>query len=264
MDERIVEEGPPSAGTTNLTVLNTTYLNGTQSYDDLYIGCGIVSCGSIVATGDLILSVNTLTVMNGASIIAYDQPTNTQGVGGSVQMSASYIGNGGGGAGHSNNGGGGGSSTSSGTATNGGSSFGVGNETGSNGGTVFDSSGNQVSAGGIGGGRIVIYADVIEIYGTVDASGQDGEQGYRYQNGSGTVVQEQVQDQAVASSCVPTNSLWVLQAEVRSSLKVEMVAMVLTAIVCQETLVLDSFMVDKAVAAEPVEPLTFVPTALQI
>ncbi|MGB1660121.1 MAG: hypothetical protein ACPHHS_06460, partial [Candidatus Poseidoniaceae archaeon] len=185
LSETTVEAGPPSAGTTNLTVLNTTYLNGTQSYDDLYIGCGIVSCGSIVATGDLILSVNTLTVMNGASIIAYDQPTNTQGVGGSVQMSASYIGNGGGGAGHSNSGGGGGSSSSSGTATNGGSSFGIGNETGSNGGTVFDSSGNQVSAGGIGGGRIVIYADVIEIYGTVDASGQDGEQGYRYQNGSG-------------------------------------------------------------------------------
>jgi hypothetical protein len=79
-----------------------------------------------------------------------------------------------------------------------------------------------------------------------------------------TVVLEQVQDQAVASSCEPTNSLWVLQAEVRFSLKVEMVATVQTAIVCQETLVLDSSMVDKAVAVEPVEPLTFVPTALQI
>ena len=79
-----------------------------------------------------------------------------------------------------------------------------------------------------------------------------------------TVVQEQVQDQAVASSCVPTNSLWALQVEVRFSLKVEMVATVLTAIVCQETHVLDSFMEDKAVAVEPVEPLTFVPTALQI
>ena len=56
---------------------------------------------------------------------------------------------------------------------------------GSEGGTVSDSTGTQVSAGGIGGGRIVIYADVIEIYGTVDASGQDGEQGYTYQNGSG-------------------------------------------------------------------------------
>ena len=46
--------------------------------------------------------------------------------------------------------------------------------------------------------------------------------------------------------------------------RVEMVATVRTAIVCQETLVLDSSMVDKAVAVEPVEPLTFVPTALQI
>ena len=184
-NEDTVKAGPPTAGTTNLTVLNTTYLNGTQSYDDLYIGCGIVSCGSIVATGDLILSVNTLTVMNGASIIAYDQPTSTQGVGGSVQMSASYIGNGGGGAGHTSSGGNGGSSSSSGTTNNGGSSFGAGNETGSEGGTVSDSTGTQVSAGGIGGGRIVIYADVIEIYGTVDASGQDGEQGYTYQNGSG-------------------------------------------------------------------------------
>ncbi|MGB1567812.1 MAG: hypothetical protein ACPHBQ_04975, partial [Candidatus Poseidoniaceae archaeon] len=183
MNEATVEAGPPSAGTTNLTILNTTYLNGTHSYDDLYIGCGIVSCGSIVATGDLILSVNTLTIMNGASIIAYDQPTNTQGVGGSVQMSASYMGNGGGGAGHSSTGGSGGSS--SGTISNGGSNYGVGNETGSNGGSVSDSNGNLVSAGGIGGGRIVVYADVIEIYGTVDASGQDGEQGYRYQNASG-------------------------------------------------------------------------------
>ena len=177
--------GPPGAGTTNLTVLNTTFLNGSQSYDDLYIGCGIVSCGSIVATGDLILTVNTLTVMNGASIIAYDQPLSLQGAGGNVQMSASYIGNGGGGAGHTSNGGNGGSSSSSGTVSNGGSSFGSGNETGSEGGTVSDSTGTQVSAGGIGGGRIVIYADVIEIYGTVDASGQDGEQGYTYQNGSG-------------------------------------------------------------------------------
>ena len=175
--------GPPGAGTTNLTVLNTTYLNGSHSYDDLYIGCGISTCGSIVTTGDLILSVNTLTVTNGASIIAFDQPTNTQGVGGSTQMSASYLGDGGGGAGHSASGGNGG--TSSGTSSNGGTSFGVGNETGSNGGSVSDNNGNTVSAGGNGGGRVVIYADTIEIYGTVDVSGQDGEQGYRYQNGSG-------------------------------------------------------------------------------
>ena len=183
MNSQNVEAGPPGAGTTNLTVLTTTYLNGTHSYDDLYVGCGITSCGEIIATGDLTLNVNTLTVVNGASIIAYDQPINTQGVGGSVQMSTSYMGDGGGGAGHTSSGGAGGSS--SGTITNGGTSYGVGNETGSNGGSVSDSSGNLISAGGIGGGKIVINAEVIEIYGTVDASGQDGEQGYRYQNGSG-------------------------------------------------------------------------------
>ena len=183
MDSQNVEAGPPGAGTTNLTVLTTTYLNGTHSYDDLYVGCGITSCGEIIATGNLTLNVNTLTVVNGASIIAYDQPINTQGVGGSVQMSTSYMGDGGGGAGHTSSGGAGGSS--SGTITNGGSSYGIGNETGSNGGSVTDSSGNLISAGGIGGGKIVINAEVIEIYGTVDASGQDGEQGYRYQNGSG-------------------------------------------------------------------------------
>ena len=183
MNSQNVEAGPPGAGTTNLTVLTTTYLNGTHAYDDLYVGCGITSCGEIIATGDLTLNVNTLTVVSGASIIAYDQPINTQGVGGSVQMSTSHIGNGGGGAGHTSSGGTGGSS--SGTFANGGASFGVGNETGSNGGSVTDSSGNLVSAGGIGGGKIVINAEVIEIYGTVDASGQDGEQGYTYQNGSG-------------------------------------------------------------------------------
>ena len=183
MNSQNVEAGPPGAGTTNLTVLTTTYLNGTHSYDDLYVGCGITSCGEIIATGDLTLNVNTLTVVNGASIIAYDQPINTQGVGGSAQMSASYMGDGGGGAGHTSSGGAGGSS--SGTTTNGGTSYGVGNETGSNGGSVSDSSGNLISVGGIGGGKIVINAEVIEIYGTVDASGQDGEQGYRYQNGSG-------------------------------------------------------------------------------
>ena len=184
MNHQPLRQDHHSVGTTNLHgSLTTTYLNGTQSYDDLYVGCGITSCGSIIATGDLTLNVNTLTVQNGASIIAYDQPINTQGFGGSSQMSASYIGDGGGGAGHKSSGGAGGSS--SGTTTNGGAAFGVGNETGSNGGSVTDSNGNTISAGGIGGGRIVINADVIEIYGTVDASGQDGEQGYRYQNGSG-------------------------------------------------------------------------------
>ena len=175
---------PPGVGSNNLTVLNTTYLNGSHSYDDVYIGCGIVSpCGSIVATGDLILTVNTLTIASGGAIIAYDSPTNTQGVGGSVILPANFNGEGAGGAGHYGSGGdGGGLSTGQ---TNGGSSYGVGNETGSNGGDVFDSNGNLVSFGGNGGGRIIVYADVIDIDGTVTAIGENGEQGYRYNNGSG-------------------------------------------------------------------------------
>ena len=171
---------PPGVGTTNSTILSTTYLSGNQSYDNLYIGCGISSCGEIVATGDLVLTVNTLTVEYGATITAIDYPTNTQGVGTSVTLSSAWRGDGAGGAGHYGSGGSGGAASS-----NGGSSYGVGNETGSNGGSVFDSSGNLVSAGGSGGGRIVVYADVININGTVDASGYDGESGYRYQNGSG-------------------------------------------------------------------------------
>ena len=175
---------PPGVGSNNLTVLNTTYLNGSHSYDDVYIGCGIVSpCGSIVATGDLILTVNTLTIASGGAIIAYDGPINTQGAGSSVILPANFNGEGAGGAGHYGNGGdGGGLSTGQ---TNGGSSFGVGNETGSNGGDVFDSNGNLVSYGGNGGGRIIIYADVIDIDGSVTAIGENGEQGYRYNNGSG-------------------------------------------------------------------------------
>ena len=175
---------PPGVGSNNLSVLNTVYLNGSHSYDDVYIGCGIVSpCGSIVATGDLILTVNTLTIASGGAIIAYDSPVNTQGVGTSVNLPANFRGEGAGGAGHYGSGGdGGGLSTGQ---TNGGSSYGVGNETGSNGGDVFDSNGNLVSFGGNGGGRIIVYADVINIDGTVTAIGEDGEQGYRYNNGSG-------------------------------------------------------------------------------
>ena len=174
--------GPPGAGSTNATILNTTYLSGSHAYDDLYIGCGIVSpCGSIVATGDLILTVNTLTVAAGGSIIAQDNATNTQGVGNDAQLSSSWRGDGAGGAGHYGSGGDGG-----GTTSNGGSSYGVGNETGSNGGAVYDNAGNLVSASGQGGGRIIIYADTIVIYGTVSASGYDGDPGYRNNNGSGT------------------------------------------------------------------------------
>ena len=177
---------PPGVGLNNLTVMNTTYLNGSHSYDEVSITCGtggMQTCGSIVATGDLILTVNTLSIASGGSLIAFDSPTNTQGVGTSVILAANFMGEGAGGAGHYGNGGDGGGLSAG--QTNGGSSYGTGNETGSNGGDVFDSNGNLVSLGGNGGGRIIVYADVIDIDGDVTAIGEPGEQGYRYNNGSG-------------------------------------------------------------------------------
>ena len=74
--------GPPGAGSANATIISTTYLNGNHAYDDLYIGCGIVApCGSIIANGSLILTVNTLTVASGASIIANGDTHMAQGLG---------------------------------------------------------------------------------------------------------------------------------------------------------------------------------------
>ncbi|MBC88418.1 MAG: hypothetical protein CMB12_03970 [Euryarchaeota archaeon] len=176
--------GPSGAGSTNATILNTTYLSGNHAYDNLQVGCATTgsSCGSIVANGSLILTVNTLTVSSGASIIANAYSNVSQGLGTSIQLSTSWMGSGAGGAGHYSNGGSGGGTTSS----NGGISYGVSNESGSNGGSIYDSNGNLISDGGIGGGHIVIYADSIEIYGTVSASGADADPGYRYNNGSGT------------------------------------------------------------------------------
>ena len=173
--------GPSGAGLTNASILNFTWLNGSHAYDNLHVGCSSTgsTCGTIVAAGDLILTVNTLTVDSGAMIGAFDF-TQSQGIGSSTTLSTSWRGSGAGGAGHHASGGSGGGSSG-----NGGSSYGVGNETGSLGGDVFDSNGNFVSYGGVGGGRIVIYADSINISGLVTVEGSDGEQGYRYNNGSG-------------------------------------------------------------------------------
>ena len=91
--------GPPGVGTSNATIITTTYLNGSHSYDDLYIGCSTSSsCGSIVSNGSLVLTVNTLTVDAGASIISSAFSNMTQGLGTSVQLSSSWRGNGAGGA----------------------------------------------------------------------------------------------------------------------------------------------------------------------
>ena len=175
--------GPPGAGTSNATIFTTTYLNGNHSYDHLTVGCNHsgTSCGSIISNGTLVLTVNSLVVDSGASIISTALSNMTQGLGTSVQLTSSWQGNGAGGAGHYGSGGSGGGASSS----NGGSSYGSGHEAGSHGGSISDSNGNLVSSGGIGGGYIVIFADSIEISGTVSASGNDGDPGYRYNNGSG-------------------------------------------------------------------------------
>ncbi|MBA45428.1 MAG: hypothetical protein CMB31_02430 [Euryarchaeota archaeon] len=174
---------PPGVGTSNATILTTTYLNGNHAYDHLIVGCNHsgTSCGSIISNGTLVLTVNSLIVDSGASIISTALSNMSQGLGTSVQLTSSWQGNGAGGAGHYGSGGSGGGVSSS----NGGSSYGSGHETGSHGGSISDSNGNLVSSGGIGGGYIVISADSIEINGTVSASGNDGDPGYRYNNGSG-------------------------------------------------------------------------------
>ena len=82
--------GPPGVGTSNATILATTFLNGSHSYDNLNIGCSTTSCGSIIANGSLILTVNTLTVDAGASIISSAFSNMTQGLGASVQLSSSW------------------------------------------------------------------------------------------------------------------------------------------------------------------------------
>ena len=160
---------PPGVGTSNATILTTTYLNGNHAYDHLIVGCNHsgTSCGSIISNGTLVLTVNSLIVDNGASIISTALSNMSQGLGTSVQLTSSWQGNGAGGAGHYGSGGSGGGVSSS----NGGSSYGSGHETGSHGGSISDSNGNLVSSGGIGGGYIVISADSIDISGTVSASG---------------------------------------------------------------------------------------------
>ena len=139
--------GPSGAGLTNASILNFTWLNGSHAYNNLHVGCSSTgsTCGTIVAAGDLILTVNTLTVDSGAMIGAFDPLAQSQGIGSSTTLSTSWRGSGAGGAGHHASGGSGGGSSG-----NGGSSYGIGNETGSVGGDVSDSNGNSVSYGGLG------------------------------------------------------------------------------------------------------------------
>ena len=172
--------GPPQAGTNSSTVLSTTNLAGTHSYDTLELLCGIASCGRIVATGDLTLYVNTLRVEQGTAIVANDLATGGQGAGSSTTTSSSGRNDGGGGAGHGGSGGAGGG-TNGGA---GGSTYGNGTERGSQGGTV-SSSYHATATGGKGGGYIQIFANQIFVNGTIQAHGGDGTAGSQASSGTG-------------------------------------------------------------------------------
>jgi hypothetical protein len=175
----------PNPGTSNLTILNQTYMSGNHSYDVLYMGCGIVSCGSIIVNGDLTISANRIVVEVSTYIDASATLSSSNGVGGSEQQASNGRSSGAGGGGHNSSGGDGGA-PSSGSSSNGGSSYGNGSEAGSAGGNITSSSGTLLSTGGKGGGILNLYASSIYINGTIKAEGGDGDAGAVPPGGSGT------------------------------------------------------------------------------
>ena len=172
--------GPPQAGTNSSFLLNSISLNGVHAYDTLELACGFASCGSIVATGDLTLYVNTLIVGQGTYIEADDLVAGGTGVGTSTTTQSNGRNDGGGGAGHGATGGSGGGTNGG----SGGSSYGNGTERGSQGGGVSSSSHSAVT-GGNGGGYIQIYADSIIVNGSIEADGGNGDAGSQASSGTG-------------------------------------------------------------------------------
>lgn len=172
--------GPPQAGTNSSTILSSTSMSGTHQYDTLELLCGIASCGSIVATGDLTLYVNTLRVEQGTSILANDLATGGQGAGTSTTTATNGRNDGGGGAGHGAAGGAGGG-TGGGT---GGTAYGNGTERGSQGGSV-SSSYHSAATGGNGGGYLRIFANQIFVNGSIHANGGNGDSGSQASSGTG-------------------------------------------------------------------------------
>lgn len=172
--------GPSQAGTNSSTVLSSTSMSGTHTYDTLELLCGIASCGSIVATGDLTLYVNTLRLEQGTSILANDLATGGLGAGTSTTTATNGRNDGGGGAGHGGVGGAGGGNGGG----SGGSAYGNGTERGSQGGGV-SSSYHSAANGGSGGGYLRIFADQVIVNGTVQANGGNGDAGSQASSGTG-------------------------------------------------------------------------------
>ena len=172
--------GPPQSGNNSSFLLNSVSLSGIHAYDTLELACGFASCGSIVATGDLTLYVNTLIVGQGTFIEASDLVSAGTGAGTSTTTQSNGRNDGGGGAGHGATGGAGGGTNGG----SGGSSYGNGTERGSQGGGV-SSSYHSAVYGGQGGGYIQIYADTIIVNGSIEANGGNGDAGSQASSGTG-------------------------------------------------------------------------------
>ena len=175
-----VNSGPPGSGNNSSTLFNPVQWSGTHSYDTLELRCGIVSCGSIAATGSLTIMVRVLVVESGTSITASGIYSGGTSTGGSTVASASANSDGAGGAGHGGSGGNGGGNGGG----SGGSTYGNGTEDGSQGGSVT-SSNHPTATGGYGGGYIRIIADQIHVNGTILSNGEDGTNGQAITGGSG-------------------------------------------------------------------------------
>ncbi len=163
--------GPSTAGTAQLHLFNNSNLQGFHAYDTLQLSCGIVSCGSITATGNLTIHANEVIIDSFTSIDGSDLVTSYLGDGGSESASSSWTGDGAGGGGHAGAGGNGGGSSS-----NGGSSYGNGTEPGSPGGGNSHPNGAS-TLGGNGGSVITIVAGSITINGSISTDGGAGDNG---------------------------------------------------------------------------------------
>ncbi|HIG20408.1 MAG TPA: hypothetical protein EYQ78_06535, partial [Candidatus Poseidoniales archaeon] len=155
----------------NTTILNAVQWSGSHHYDTLDLRCGIQTCGSITATGNLTITVRILVVAAGTTITANAISGGGSGVGGSTTAMQNGHSNGGGGAGHGGSGGSGG--IRGGVNGNGGSSYGNSTESGSQGGSV-NSSNHPTAVGGKGGGYIRIIADQIDVNGSIKSNGGNG------------------------------------------------------------------------------------------
>ncbi len=169
--------GPTTAGTTNLHLFNNSNLQGFHAYDTLQLSCGIISCGSITATGNLTIHANEVVIDVSTTISGSDSVNSYLGNGGSESATNSWTGDGAGGGGHVGAGGDGG-----GSSTNGGSSYGNGTEPGSPGGGNSHPNGAS-TLGGYGGSVITIVAGSITINGSVTSEGGVGDNGPTPPNG---------------------------------------------------------------------------------